>query len=248
MLTNRIRCLLLIFTIIGLSPVFALSDEAKAMLEKLKAKSAQKSSVTISNTQAEQPIEASLASTSISAEINIGKTIESNCRALDAQLSKTALKTTEQSSWSAPEDIFKIINASDNKKKSSLEKHIRQYPNSIKLRSSNGSTPLHDAAQWCAPEIVKFLLISGADVDAKNNIGFTPLDFASSANIEALKAAGAKPSNNQSPNIETSRSSGRSTSSSRPRLSNGDYTIHTGPRGGKYHYSASGKKVYHKKR
>lgn len=39
-----------------------------------------------------------------------------------------------------------------------------------------------------------------------------------------------------------------SNSSTRSRLSNGNYTIHTGPRGGKYHRSANGKKVYHKKR
>jgi hypothetical protein len=31
------------------------------------------------------------------------------------------------------------------------------------------------------------------------------------------------------------------------RLAPGDYTTHVGPRGGVFHYSASGKKVYHKK-
>lgn len=36
-------------------------------------------------------------------------------------------------------------------------------------------------------------------------------------------------------------------SSSSERLSNGDYQIHTGPRGGKFHYSISGKKVYQKR-
>ena len=42
----------------------------------------------------------------------------------------------------------------------------------------NGETPLHDAAYGGQKEIVELLIAAGADVNAKNNIGHTPLDSA----------------------------------------------------------------------
>lgn len=145
-----------------------------------------------------------------------------------------------------PENIFKIINTNDRKTKENLEKHIKLFPKSVGLKLSNGSTPLHEAAQWCNAEIVKLLLSNGAEINAKNDGGFTPIDFASSANAKILKDAGAKPSVTETSGVTTAAHG--STGSSRPRLTNGNYTLHRGKRGGVYHYSASGKKVYHKRR
>lgn len=234
MIKRIFGALLTIFVVTALSPAYALSDEAKAMLDALKAKSTHNTSALAPTEQAEQ-------------------TIIKPAAEATSENSLTPPESSEQSTLAAPEDIFKIINSADSRAISKLEKHIKRYPNSVKIKSQNGSTPLHEAAQWSERDIVKLLLRHGADVNAKNNAGFTPLDFARNGNIEILKAAGAKSSvmatSNSNTNVYSGKSSSiNSNSSTRPRLSNGNYTIHTGPRGGKYHISASGKKVYHKKR
>lgn len=211
MINKKFWGLLAIFITTVYLPVFALSNESKTMLERLRIK-AQGASTTLV----------------IQAE----------------QISESVL--------SAPEDIFQIIATNNSKVKTSLESHLKLYPDSIKLKSDNGTTPLHDAAQYCAPEIVSLLLSHGADVNAKTPSGLTPFALASNANAKILKAAGAKPNrpeNSRSGKINYSdnNKSVNGSSSNRSRLSNGDYTIYTGPRGGKYHRSASGKKVYHKR-
>ena len=209
MTSKKFWGLLAIFVTTVYLPVFALSDESKTMLEKLKIKTQGASATLV-----------------IQAE----------------QISESVL--------SAPEDIFQIIATNNSKVKTSLESHLKLYPDSIKLKSDNGTTPLHDAAQYCAPEIVSLLLSYGADVNAKTPSGLTPFALASNANAKILKAAGAKPNRPDSSKSgkTTYSNNDRSTNSSGSnRLSNGDYTIYTGPRGGKYHRSASGKKVYHKR-
>lgn len=207
MINKNFWGLLAIFIISASLPAFALSDESRIMLEKLRTK-AQGVSAT-SAMQAEQASE------------NV---------------------------YSAPEDIFQIIATNNSKTKTSLEGHLKLYPDSIRLRSSNGTTPLHDAAQCCAPEIVSLLLSHGADVNAKTPSGLTPFALASNANAKILKAAGAKPNRPESSkNSKTTYSDSDRSIKNHSRLSNGDYTIYTGPRGGKYHRSASGKRVYHKR-
>lgn len=231
MLNKKFWGLLAIFVITAYSPIFALSDEAKAMLEKLKAKATQNTSIAMPEAQtAKQPV-----GTKPFAEIAAEKPL-------------MASGAPEKIASAAPEDIFKIINSADSQMIINLENHLKRYPNSIKLNlGSGGATPLHDAAQWCEPAIVRLLLRRGANVNAKNNLGYTPLDFASDANIEILKAAGAKKKAVKYSNASSNYSGKSASGSTRPRLSNGDYTTHTGPRGGVYHYSASGKKVYHKR-
>jgi ankyrin repeat protein len=53
----------------------------------------------------------------------------------------------------------------------------------INHADKNGMTPLHYAAQYEFPdvssqEVLRFLLGSGADIDAEDDAGFTPLDRA----------------------------------------------------------------------
>ena len=45
------------------------------------------------------------------------------------------------------------------------------------IDSGNGWTPLHFACRYGRPELVLRLVQRGADVGAKENKGFTPLDF-----------------------------------------------------------------------
>ena len=49
-----------------------------------------------------------------------------------------------------------------------------------KTKDSIGLTPIHLAAQSGKIEIVRFLVRSGAEVDAKDNLGKTPLKYATS--------------------------------------------------------------------
>ena len=46
------------------------------------------------------------------------------------------------------------------------------------MKDKSGSTPLHDAAQGAHKEIVELLIANGADVNAKDEDGLTPLDLA----------------------------------------------------------------------
>ena len=66
-----------------------------------------------------------------------------------------------------------------------------------------GDTALHMAAAACQPQIVEILVAHGADVQARNRMGATPLHYAADANhgtaaaqtatIEYLLSAGADP-------------------------------------------------------
>jgi ankyrin repeat protein len=48
----------------------------------------------------------------------------------------------------------------------------------IQARDDSGMTPLHGAAFWGWNDVVKFLVSKGADVNAKENRGYTPYDSA----------------------------------------------------------------------
>ncbi len=60
------------------------------------------------------------------------------------------------------------------KVKSLLAKH----PELLEARSENEKTPLHFAAQGGHKDVVVFLLVNGADVNAKNVVSETPLHYA----------------------------------------------------------------------
>jgi ankyrin repeat protein len=49
------------------------------------------------------------------------------------------------------------------------------------------STPLHNAAWYQHPELVKVLIEAGADLDAKNSAKKTPLHFVARRNIKIAK-------------------------------------------------------------
>ena len=62
----------------------------------------------------------------------------------------------------------------------------------VNAKDTDGSTPLHIAAQGERPEtaeLVSLLLIHGADVNAKDTKGKTPLDSATDGAIRALLIA-----------------------------------------------------------
>ena len=58
---------------------------------------------------------------------------------------------------------------------------LKDHPNLVSSRDTNGTTPLYGAAQWGHRDVVQLLLASKAEVDAKNLIGFTPLHAAAAA-------------------------------------------------------------------
>jgi ankyrin repeat protein len=48
----------------------------------------------------------------------------------------------------------------------------------VNAKSEADATPLHYAASWGGKEIVELLIATGADVNAKNEVGRRPLDGA----------------------------------------------------------------------
>ena len=46
------------------------------------------------------------------------------------------------------------------------------------IKDADGQTPLHFTAYYGHKEIVELLIAKGADVNAKNDWGWTPLDWA----------------------------------------------------------------------
>ncbi|MFO7958682.1 MAG: ankyrin repeat domain-containing protein [Candidatus Brocadiia bacterium] len=74
---------------------------------------------------------------------------------------------------------------------------LADQPELAKLRAPNGESPLHAAALG-APDILRLLLVYGAEVDAGNALSLTPLHMAVSqgelACVRVLLPAGADPS------------------------------------------------------
>ena len=55
-----------------------------------------------------------------------------------------------------------------------------------------GTTPLHHAAQFGRKKIIELLIAQGADVNAKDNFGSTPLDWAVHKSADLLRKHGGK--------------------------------------------------------
>jgi len=58
---------------------------------------------------------------------------------------------------------------------------IAQDPSLASSKDKTGATPLHLAAKENHKDVAEFLLASGADVNAQDKYGFTPLDLALSS-------------------------------------------------------------------
>ncbi|MDO5295227.1 MAG: hypothetical protein Q4F00_01090 [bacterium] len=81
------------------------------------------------------------------------------------------------------------------------------------------------------------------------NIGATGQQSATAGNTKSYNSSSYyKPTNIYTPSANTGVTNGPADGYYPARSSSGNYTTYTGPRGGKYHYSASGKKVYERKR
>jgi cytohesin len=59
----------------------------------------------------------------------------------------------------------------------------------VSARAHNGDTPLHVAALKGSKEIAELLLANGADVNAKDEVGFTPLHHVGSKDVAKLLLA-----------------------------------------------------------
>src|SRR5579859_4542752 len=68
------------------------------------------------------------------------------------------------------EDLFRLIRAGD-------VKGLRRAAENPNLVSSLGETPLHYAATFGNPDAVRVLLERGADPNARNRAGATPLIY-----------------------------------------------------------------------
>lgn len=148
---NKYLYILLIFLIGFNSPLLAISDEAKAVLEKIR----------------------------INHQKNEGRV-------------ETTNEQGETSNEAVPEDIFIMIMMNSDTLEEQLKNHIRLFPESVRLTTYKDSTPLHIAAQWCEPRIVKLLIEHGANVNAAEDAGRTPLEIADKKNVKLLESAGAK--------------------------------------------------------
>jgi len=67
----------------------------------------------------------------------------------------------------------------DDRNEPIARKLIEEHPELHSVKTSDGTTPLHWAADHCKKELVKLLIANGADVNAKNKFDETPLHIAS---------------------------------------------------------------------
>src|SRR5262249_20812227 len=85
-----------------------------------------------------------------------------------------------------------------------VERIVGEQPEAVNEADDNGFTPLHGLAEEEHPDIAQFLIDRGADVNAANLDGITPLHLASSplmaelflrngANLEARSRMGETP-------------------------------------------------------
>ncbi len=61
----------------------------------------------------------------------------------------------------------------------------------MNAKGKNGSTPLHETVGFSDTEITKLLIEAGADVNAKDRYGKTPLHLASKSAAKVLIENGA---------------------------------------------------------
>ena len=81
------------------------------------------------------------------------------------------------------DEIHSIIQDGDSKKARQL---IKANPKLIKSTDDSQRTPLHLAARFGGTDLVKFLIDSGADLDARSYNSFTPLHVCSTAPVARL--------------------------------------------------------------
>jgi ankyrin repeat protein len=62
----------------------------------------------------------------------------------------------------------------------------------VNAKAEEGWTPLHDAARGGHKEIAELLIAKGADLNAKDNDGETPLDWAKGETADILRKHGGK--------------------------------------------------------
>jgi len=60
-----------------------------------------------------------------------------------------------------------------------LAQDILRAGGKIDLANSRGSTPLHEAARYCATNVIPLLVVSGANLASKDHDGMTPMMVAS---------------------------------------------------------------------
>ena len=63
-----------------------------------------------------------------------------------------------------------------------VEQILREYPGLVSYTDKDGQTPLHTAVRWKDnKDVVELLLANKAKINAKDNIGATPLFYAAAA-------------------------------------------------------------------
>lgn len=218
MIKNRIFALLAALTVIALLPTFALSDEAKVRLEALKTK----------------------ATTSIAIATTTLPVAEFENKVASAAINLTDQKAASFTIGSSKKAVIDCLGTPI-------------YDGGYYLKYG-----LQEAVHFENDRVVSWHGFSESDDKfdiSKRKIAVKPTNI----NPKTSRPYSYRATHRQKkPKEEVSifslfteiLESTPSTSdvSTQPRLSSGNYTTHTGPRGGVYHYSASGKKVYHKKR
>ncbi len=74
--------------------------------------------------------------------------------------------------------VRELISAIKARSRAAVEKIVKSSPDAAKGVDAGGSTPLHHAAAFATPAIMKVLLEAGADIEAKNRFGQRPLHWA----------------------------------------------------------------------
>jgi len=89
--------------------------------------------------------------------------------------------------------VRELISAIKARNRAAVEKIVKTSPDAAKGVDAGGSTPLHHAAAFATPAIMKVLLDAGADIEAKNRFGQRPLHwaFADAARTALLLERGA---------------------------------------------------------
>ena len=63
---------------------------------------------------------------------------------------------------------------------------LNEYPDGVNARYESGATPLHFAACHGQKDAASFLISRGAEVNARNNLGWTPLALADNNDVRQL--------------------------------------------------------------